>query len=269
MTYLGLDDVIYDLDLTPNRSDCLSVYNVAREVGALLGRPVRPLDIAFNGQPAADEGIDVRVEAPELCHRYIGTRLLNVQAGRSPIWMEQRLQAAGMRPLGLLVDITNYVMLETGQPLHAFDEEDIAGREIIVRRAKDGETIVTLDGVSRALTEEMLLICDQDRAVGIAGVMGGENTEVKDQTRNIFLESAYFEPRNLRRTAQHLGLRTEASIRNEKGVSIKGVQTAACRAAALFERLAGATVVTPAVDKYPAEKAATVVPCDLRAPMLF
>lgn len=259
VTYLGLDDVIYDLDLTPNRSDCLSVYNVAREVGALLGRPVRPLDIAFNGQPAADEGIDVRVEAPELCHRYIGTRLLNVQAGRSPIWMEQRLQAAGMRPLGLLVDITNYVMLETGQPLHAFDEEDIAGREIIVRRAKDGETIVTLDGVSRALTEEMLLICDQHRAVGIAGVMGGENTEVKDQTRNIFLESAYFEPRNLRRTAQHLGLRTEASIRNEKGVSIKGVQTAACRAAALFERLAGATVVTSAVDKYPAEKAATVV----------
>ncbi|MFM9413727.1 phenylalanine--tRNA ligase subunit beta [Peptococcus simiae] len=260
LAYLGLNDAIFDLDLTPNRSDCLSVYNVAREVGALLNRPVRPLDVAFSGQAASDEGIQVTVDAPELCHRYIGTRLLGVKPGRSPLWMEQRLQAAGMRPLGVLVDITNYVMLETGQPLHAFDEKDIAGREIIVRRAKDGEHIVTLDDVDRELTNEMLLICDRDRAVGIAGVMGGENTEIKDDTENIFLESAYFEPRNVRRTAQKLGLRTEASIRNEKGVSIKGVELAAQRAAALFERLAGAQVIAPAQDVYPVEQPDTLVP---------
>lgn len=252
MDYLGLRDVVMDLDLTPNRSDCLSVYNVAREVGALLEKPVRPLDTTLEPTGEATEAVmAIKIEAPELCHRYVGMMIRDCVDGRSPLWMEQRLQSAGMRPKSLLVDITNYVMLETGQPLHAFDYEEIAGHEIIVRRARKGETITTLDEVERSLSEEMLLICDGERAVGVAGVMGGANSEIKPTSRQVFLESAYFEPRNIRRTAMALGLRTEASIRFEKGIDPMATADVARRAAHLLAAYAGGKVAPSPLDVAP------------------
>lgn len=252
VAYLGLDDYIYDVDLTPNRSDCLSVYNVAREVGALLEKPVRPLDVTYEafGAPAG-ESMEVTIDAPDLCQRYVGALVRDVADTRSPIWMEHRLQSAGIRPISFLVDVTNYVMLETGQPLHAFDYDEIAGHHITVRRAYKDESIVTLDDRKRPLTEEMLLITDDNRAVGIAGIMGGENTEIRPQTKDVFLESAWFEPRNIRRSSLALGLRTEASIRNEKGLNINGTVIAAERAAALIARYADGKVAPQMIDCYP------------------
>lgn len=252
VTYLGLDDYVYDVDLTPNRSDCLSVYNVAREVGALLEKPVRPLDVTYEavGAPASDD-MTVTLAAPDLCQRYVGALVRDVADTRSPIWMEHRLQCAGMRPISFLVDVTNYVMLETGQPLHAFDYGEIAGHHITVRRAHKDETIVTLDDRERDLNEDMLLITDDDRAVGIAGIMGGENTEIRPQTKDVFIESAWFEPRNIRRSSLALGLRTEASIRNEKRLNIDGTVVAAERAAALIARYADGKVAPQMIDEYP------------------
>lgn len=252
MDYLGLRDFVYDLDLTPNRSDCLSVYNVAREVGALLQKSVRPLETSVHpvGAPTED-AISVDIEDPDLCHRYVGTMIRDCVDGRSPLWMEQRLQSAGMRPKSLLVDITNYVMLETGQPLHAFNYDTIAEQKIRVRRAEDGQVITTLDEEERRLTDAMLLICDGQKAVGIAGIMGGANSDIEAGTTEVFLESAYFEPRNIRRSALALGLRTEASIRNEKGIDPEMTVEAAARAAHLLETYAQGKVAPAPLDVYP------------------
>lgn len=249
---LGLNDYILELDLTPNRSDCLSVINIAREIGALLDKPVRLPEITF-GETAEDihDLAQVEIAAPELCHRYTAKMVKGIKIQPSPFWMQHRLQCAGMRPINNIVDVTNYIMMELGQPLHAFDHQEIAGHKITVRRAAADEKIVTLDSNERQLTDQMLLICDDNRAVGIAGVMGGENTEVTDQTTDVFIEAAYFDPTSVRRTSTQLGLRSEASIRFEKGINMETVSYAADRAAQLMQQLGGGVIVGGQIDEYP------------------
>lgn len=249
--YMGLDDHIIEMDLTPNRSDCLSVYNIAREVAALLKKDIRPIQTEILPGTAIQDKISVAIADPDLCHRFTATMVTGAKVGRSPIWMEHRLQCAGIRPISNLVDVTNYVMLELGQPLHAYDHTTVAGPYIHVRRAQPDEVITTLDGQDRKLSGEMLLICDADRAVGIAGVMGGENTEIRATTQDVLIESAYFEPRNIRKTSLDLGLRSEASLRNEKGLNIETVGLAGWRAATLMCVVAGAQCVAGQVDAYP------------------
>ncbi len=253
---LGLEDYILELDLTPNRSDCLSVLNIAREIGALLHKPVHvPQPVYTSDEADVNTMLTAQIEAPDLCHRYAGKMIRGVKIQPSPFWMQHRLQCAGMRPINNIVDVTNYVMLEYGQPLHAFDYHELAGHRIDVRRARPEEEIVTLDGQKRKLNDEMLLICDGARAVAVAGVMGGENTEVTDATTDVFIEAAYFHPVSVRRTSMKLGLHSEASIRFEKSVNMETVLTAAERAAQLMQQTGGGTVVGGAVDVYPTKHA--------------
>ena len=259
MDYLGMNDWVLDVDLTPNRSDCLSVYNIAREVGALLKKPVKPIAITTSEGDEINSKMNVTIQAPELCHRFTGTMVTGAKIGRSPIWMEHRLQCAGMRPISNLVDVTNYVMMELGQPLHAYDYTTLAKNEIIVRTAEPGEHITTLDGQDRALTDEMLLICDGERAIGIAGVMGGENTEIEDTTSDVMIESACFNAHNVRRTEVALNLRTEAAQRNEKSIDITVTPIAGWRAANLMCETAGAHLVAGQIDEYPTPHEPVVV----------
>ncbi|WP_068615613.1 phenylalanine--tRNA ligase subunit beta [Paenibacillus tuaregi] len=243
---LGLDDEILDFDLTPNRSDCLSMLGAAYEVGAILGREVKipePEKKLIEVAEPASSHIQVHVEAPDLCHHYAVRYFSNVKIGPSPQWMQNRLAAAGVRPINNIVDITNYVMMEYGQPLHAFDADQIAGGSIGVRQAVQGETLVTLDGQERKLEAGALLITDgEDKPVGLAGVMGGLNSEVTDATVNIVLESAYFDGGSVRKTSRQLGLRSEASLRFEKEVDPSRVIPALNRAASLIAVYAGGTV---------------------------
>jgi phenylalanyl-tRNA synthetase beta chain len=249
---LGLDDYILVLDLTPNRGDCLSVIGVARETASLLGKPFRP------PQPAVcelDEKIEgqVRVDIldKDLCRRFVGRLIRNVRVGSSPLWMQQRLRAAGMRPINNIVDVTNYVMLELGQPMHAFDYNLLKDGHIIVRRIRDGEKIVTLDGAERILTPGMLGITDPSGPVAVAGVMGGQSTEVTEDTMSILLESAFFNPISIRRTSKSLGLRSEASLRFEKGIDIGGCARAADRAAQLIVEMGCGDAVSGRIDIIP------------------
>lgn len=245
---LGLDDAVLELDLTPNRADCLSMIGVAWETAALTGRQMKLPDIRIEGSAvrAADK-IAVTISAPEHCFRYAARYIQGVKIGPSPQWMQNRLIAAGVRPINNIVDITNYVMLEYGQPLHAFDADKLGGR-IDVRLARPGETMVTLDDQERKLEPDMLLITDGDRPVALAGVMGGANTEVSEETVNIVLESAEFDPVSVRRTARRLGMRSEASLRFEKGVDPARVVPAIDRAAALMAAYAGGTIADGVVQ---------------------
>ena len=261
---LGLDDYILELDLTPNRSDCLSVLNIAREIGALLGKEVRlPQPAYTSDQDDVNSLVQVEIVAPELCHRYAGKMIRGVKIQPSPFWMQHRLQCAGMRPINNIVDVTNYVMMEYGQPLHAFDYHELADHRIQVRKAAADEKIVTLDSQTRQLNDEMLLICDGARAVAVAGVMGGENTEVTDNTTDVFIEAAYFQPTSVRRTSTKLGLRSEASIRFEKGINMETVLTAAERAAQLMQLTGGGVVVGGAIDNYPTRHEAVTIDLQL------
>ena len=255
--YLG--DVVLDLDLTPNLARCFSVIGVAREVAALTGQPLRlpSLEVPMEGEPAEDQ-VAIEIEDPDLCARYIGMVIRDVTIGPSPFWMQRRLQMAGMRPINNLVDITNYVMLEWGQPLHAFDYDKLVERAgggkptIIVRPARPGERMVTLDGVDRELTPDDLLICDTAGPVAIAGVMGGLETEVTETTRNILLESANFNFISIRRTSRRLKLPSESSARFGRGVHPAMARRGALRAAGFFYELAGGVVAQGMVDAYPA-----------------
>ncbi|MBO8129462.1 MAG: phenylalanine--tRNA ligase subunit beta [Peptococcaceae bacterium] len=249
---LGLDDTILELDLTPNRGDCLSIIGVAREVAAIFGSRLKSRCPAFPEIKDTIEGkVRVDIEDPNLCRRYVARMVQDIKIGPSPIWMQTRLSSMGVRPINNIVDVTNYVMLELGQPLHAFDYSTIAGGHIIVRRAVNGERIVTLDGKERQLDSEMLVIADEQKAVGIAGVMGGFNSEVTDNTTAILLESAFFDPASIRRTSRLLGLRSEASLRFEKGIDLEGCARAADRAAELIHQIGGGKVVSAAIDEYP------------------
>jgi phenylalanyl-tRNA synthetase beta chain len=248
---LGLDDVVFDLSITPNRPDAMGISGVARELAAHFGMPFTLTE--REPAPITDSvaGARVVVEAPDRCPRFVALAA-QVVMGPSPAWMQRRLTLAGMRPISNVVDVTNYVMLERCRPLHAFDLGRLAGRGIVVRLAADGEKMTTLDGVERTLTRADLLICDGERVPqGIAGIMGGAAAEVSDETTEILLESAYFEPSGIARTAKRLGLRSEASARFERGVDPNNAGSGAARALDLFVEVAGAVPVEGAIDVYP------------------
>ena len=253
--YLGLDDTILEIEITPNRPDALSVVGVAREVAALTGAPFRFPQIAVReGEPEAATLATVEILDPDLCPRYAARVITGLRVKPSPPWLAQRLRAVGLRPINNLVDVTNYALWEMGQPLHAFDYDTIAQHAIVVRRAKPGERLRTLDGQDRALEADMLMICDPERAVAIGGVMGGGNTEVTPATTSVLLESAYFDPGSIRRTARALGLHTDAAYRFERGGDIEGLREALDRAAQLMADLGGGTVAKGVVDVYPGPK---------------
>lgn len=253
---LGLDDVVLEVDVTPNRPDCLSVVGLAREVAALTGGRFRaPAPRPLEAGPAVEGLTAVALEAPDLCPRYAARVVTGVRVGPSPAWLAQRLRAVGLRPINNVVDVTNYVMWELGQPLHAFDHARLAEGRIVVRRARAGEGLVTLDGQARTLDPTMLVIADAERAVALAGIMGGQDTEVGAATTRVLLESACFHPGSVRRTARALGLATEASYRFERGADVDEVLTALDRAAALVAELTGGLVAAGVVDVYPAPRA--------------
>ncbi len=246
---LNLDDVIFELDLTPNRSDCLSVINIAREIGTILKKPVHLPEINFSeGNESIKDLASVEVLDPDLCNRYAARLVKNVKIKPSPVWMQHYLRSAGIRPINNVVDISNYVMLETGQPLHTFDYDTLSGHKIIVRRARKGEKMFTLDGQERTFGTETLLICDEEKPVAVAGVMGGLDTEVTENTRHILIEAARFHPTSIRRTSRALGLRSESSLRFEKGLDVQTTIVAAHRAAQLMAELAEGEVCQGMID---------------------
>ncbi|MEG6617057.1 phenylalanine--tRNA ligase subunit beta [Peptococcaceae bacterium 1198_IL3148] len=262
--YLGLDDYILELELTPNRGDCLSMLGVAREVAVMLGLEMRLPETNPAENDTEVSGLaKVDIEAEDLCNRYVVRVVQDVEIGPSPAWMQQRLRAAGVRPINNVVDVTNYVMLEFGQPLHAFDYDKLTDHHIIVRRAKADEPLVTLDETERKLTEDMLVIADPNGPVAVAGVMGGLESEVTASTKNVLIESAFFNPVSVRRTAKALNMRSEASARFEKTIDIGGCVRAADRAALLMQQLGGGQVVKGVIDNYPhstIEKTVTLRP---------
>jgi phenylalanyl-tRNA synthetase beta chain len=251
--YMG--DVIFDLEITPNRPDCLSVIGIAREVAALTGQVLPLPEVSYEeAPPPIDRQISVEIVDPILCPRYCASLITGVKVAASPQWVQQRLLACGMRPINNIVDVTNYVMLEYGQPLHAFDYHRIRGKKIIVRRADDGETIVTLDGVKRVLSQDMLVIADQGEAVAIAGVMGGADSEVTDQTTAILLEGANFNPASIYYTGNTLNLPSEARLRFERGISPELTIPALKRATQLIIQLGGGKAAKGLVDVYPGKQ---------------
>ncbi len=247
-------DAVIDWEVTPNRTDWNSHLGIAREIAAVSGRG-QALRLPSTACPSAGPGIDtlaaVTVEAPELCPRYVARMVRNVRIGPSPEWLQRALRAVGVRPINNVVDITNYVMMECGQPLHAFDYELLEGHRIVVRRARPGERMVTLDAIERVLTPEDLLICDGARPVALAGVMGGANSVIRDETRTVLLESACFAPSGIRATSRRVGLNSESSYRFERGVDVAMCDWASRRAIALMCELAGGEAVEGCIDAYP------------------
>lgn len=246
---LGINDALIEFEITSNRPDCRSIIGIAREAAVTLGKELKYPQITVNG---SNEEMKFEIDVQtELCKRYCGKVIKDVKVGPSPYWMQRRLIEAGMRPINNIVDITNYVMLELGQPLHAFDLEDIKYNKMIVKLAQEGEKFTTLDGVQRTLTSDMLVIGNQDKTLDLAGIMGGENSEVKDNTTSIFLEGASFAKENIRATSKKLGLRTEASSRFEKGIDVNLTEAAVNRACQLIEELGCGTVLNGMLDYYP------------------
>lgn len=250
---LGLDDVVLEFELTANRADCFSILGLAREVAVLTGgtlkKPMLHVKEA-HGEKTADL-VRVKIQEPSLCGRFTARVLKNVKVGPSPLWLKHRLQAVGMRSINNVVDVTNYVMLEMGQPMHAYDYNLLSRHEIYVRRAQAGERLTTLDDVKRELTTDMLVIADAGQAVGVAGVMGGLATEVTKSTKTVLLEAAAFRSVSVRRTARALGLRSEASGRFERGVDVANIVRALDRAAQLLEEMGACEVCSGIVDVYP------------------
>ena len=249
-TAIGLDDHVVEFEITPNRPDCLSVIGLAREAAATFGQPLTLHDpvVKAEGQGVLTDLLDVETPADDLCPRYTARMVRNVHIAPSPLWMRERLRASGVRPINNIVDITNYVMLEYGQPMHAFDYRYVKGGKIVVRRAQDGEELTTLDGNVRKLTSAMLVIADEDRAVGLAGIMGGENSEIVSDTVDVVFESANFNGTCIRRAALALGMRTEASAKFEKGLDVLNTLPAVDRACELVELLGAGEVVPGVID---------------------
>ena len=247
-----LGDTFLELELTPNRGDCLSILGVARELGAITGQPVRVPDIAYaESGPAVDTLAQVTIADPDLCRRYTASVITGIRIGPSPAWLQDRLTRAGLRPINNVVDVTNYVMLEFNQPLHAFDLDTVTDQHVVVRRASPGEQFTTLDGVERTLTTDTLMIADPVQAIGIGGVMGGANSEITAATTTMLLESATFNNLNNRRTAANLNLRTEASLRFEKGLRAELAPIALRRATQLILQTAGGEAAAGIIDVYP------------------
>jgi phenylalanyl-tRNA synthetase beta chain len=265
----GREPVI-DVEITANRPDCLSHIGLAREASAIWELPLQMLDGgglpgaevrgpgADSGPPGSERLLDVQIEAPDLCPSYCA-QVFSVTIAPSPDWLQRRLEAAGVRPINNVVDVTNYVMLELGQPMHAFDLDRLAQRRIVVRRAAATEPMRTLDGIDRALDADTLVIADAERAVAIGGVMGGANSEIASATTLIALESAYFEPTSVRRTSRRLGLKTEASTRFERGGDVEAPPRGIERAAELFVRIGAGAPAAPMIDRYPAPRQAREV----------
>jgi phenylalanyl-tRNA synthetase beta chain len=272
------DDAVLDLEVTSNRPDCLSILGVAREVALMLDRSLRSPDEAAGGsQPlrrltrgvehsasagarlATAQRVAVRIDDQEGCPRFTASVIEGVWVGASPPWMRRRLEAAGVRAINNVVDVTNYVMLEIGQPMHAFDYTRVAGHALTVRRARPGETLETLDGVTRTLDETMLVVADEERAVSLAGIIGGQSTEIGTDTTTVLLEAAHWDPPTIGRTARRLGVRTEASARFERGADPEALPRAQARAATLLTDLYGARVLRGMVDVYPRRIAPRVI----------
>jgi phenylalanyl-tRNA synthetase beta chain len=246
---LGGGDTVYDLEITPNRPDLLSIIGIAREVSALTGNPIKLPAVSFaeEGEPV-ETLAKVRVEAAELCPRYTARVVRGVKIGPSPAWLKTPLEKLGIRSINNVVDVTNFVLLESGHPLHAFDYNLVAGHEIVVRCARAGEHLTTLDDKERALDEQMLVIADAQKGVALAGIMGGRQSEINDGTVDVLLESAYFLPTNIRKTSKRTGLSTESSYRFERGADIGVCDWASRRAIALIQQLAGGKVARGVID---------------------
>jgi phenylalanyl-tRNA synthetase beta chain len=267
--YLGRSagDVVYDLEITPNRPDWNSVIGIAREISAVTGHALKMPTIQFlNTSSEPISGVVwVRMDEPEFCPRYTARVVRNVKVRPSPDWLRSALEKVGVRSINNIVDVTNFVMLETGQPLHAFDyhlltrASDTTAPTIVVRRAGDGEKFITLDGQERTLTREMLLIADELKGIALAGIMGGQNTEIHDDTKDVLIESAYFDPANIRHTSKALGLRSESSYRFERGSDVEICDWASRRAAQLISDLAGGEVLGHSIDTYPKPPSAKTI----------
>jgi len=249
---MELRDTVLDIGITPNRADCLSIIGIAREVAVLCGKKLRYPKIAFKESPEDIRSLtSVEILDPDFCPRYTARMIKGVRILPSPKWMRLRLEAVGLRAINNVVDVTNFVMMELGQPLHAFDFRFLDEGRIVVRRSREGEPFVSLDGKTRNLNAETLMICDGRKPVAIAGIMGGENSEVKDDTDTVLLESAYFNPSTIRRGARFLGMGTDAAFRFERGIDPEGVVRALDRAAQLIADLSGGTVCKGHIDTYP------------------
>ena len=249
---LDLRDTVLDIGVTPNRADCLSIVGIAREAAVLCGKKLRYPKIAFKESAEDIRTLtSVEIQDPDFCPRYTARMVKGVRIQPSPKWMRERLEAVGLRSINNVVDVTNFVMMELGQPLHAFDFRFLEEGRIVVRRSREGEPFVSLDGKTRTLNAETLMICDGRKPVAIAGIMGGENSEVKDDTETVLLESAYFNPSTIRRGARFLGMGTDAAFRFERGIDPEGVVRALDRAAQLIADLSGGRVCSGFIDTYP------------------
>jgi phenylalanyl-tRNA synthetase beta chain len=252
---LGLNDIVFEYEVTSNRVDCYGVVGIAREVAATFRKEFVPPVMATTGNDEkASDYIDVEIKDPDLCKRYVARVVKNVKIGPSPMWMQRRLSAVGIRPINNIVDITNYVMEEMAQPMHAFDLEQIGGRKIVIQRGNDNEEFMTLDGINRKIDSSVLMICDANKPVAIAGIMGGENSKITDDVKTLVFESACFDGTNIRLSSKKVGLRTDASSKFEKGLDPNNALDAINRACQLIEELGAGVVVGGAVDVYPSVK---------------
>lgn len=258
-------EIVIDVDVKPNRGDALSMVGLAREIAAFSGGELRmpPTGVVESTEVRTSEHVGVRIEEPALCPRFTARLFTNVSNGPSPDWMQRRLVAAGMRPISAVVDVTNYVMHELGQPQHAYDAGTVPGGQIVVRRGRAGETLETIDHQQRQVDDRMLVIADETRPIGLAGIMGGASTEVTNATTSVILESAIFHGPTIRNTARRLALRSEASARHEKGIGPDLPRVAADRAARLIAEMTGATVAAGIVDNDPGEKPRRMIDVDL------
>ncbi len=263
---LGLDDVVFEYEITSNRVDCYSVIGIAREAAATFRKKFCPPQVTPTGnEEDVNDYIKVTVKDTDLCPRYCARVVKNIKIGPSPKWMQRRLASVGIRPINNLVDITNYVMEEYGQPMHAYDLDTIAGHEIIVKRAEEGEKFTTLDGQERQMDPSVLMICDGEKSVGIAGIMGGENSMITDDVKTMLFEAACFDGTNIRKSSKKVGLRTDASGKFEKGLDPNNAQAAIDRACQLVEEMGAGEVVGGMVDVYSRKKEPVRVPFDAEA----
>ena len=252
---LGFCDTVFEYEITSNRVDCYSVLGVAREAAATFDKPFYAPKVEINeSNEKVEDYVSVEVEDTDLCSRYCARVCTNIKIAPSPEWMQRRLAASGIRPINNLVDITNYVMEEYGQPMHAFDLDTVEGHKIVVKRAKDGDKFVTLDGQERALDSEMLMICDAKKQIGIAGIMGGENSKITEEVKTVLFEAACFHGANIRKSAKRLGLRTDASGKFEKGLDPNNAKAAINRACQLIQELGCGEVTKGMIDVYAQEK---------------
>jgi phenylalanyl-tRNA synthetase beta chain len=257
---LGQTDTVYEIGITPNRPDCLSHIGVAREIGVLVNKKIKlPKTVIKESKTPASKFAKIEILDKEKCPRYSARVIRNIKIGPSPKWLQDILSSVGVRPINNVVDVTNFVQMEIGHPLHAFDYDKLSGHKIVVKTAREGDKFVTLDGKERTLTSDTLMICDADRPIAIGGVMGGANTEISDATTNILVESAYFNPQNIRRTSKYLGLSTEASYRMERGTDINITITAVNRAAQMIQELAGGELLKAPLDAYPKKRRPVIV----------